>query len=123
MHEKGILHFGSFLTMTALQQSTHVATSCDHLIQHSSLPHHMSSSFLPDVLDPATDDVASRLGQNFGGRTQAALMLSADKHTTQLTTPARTRFRQSEGNRKAGSIYSLVWILLLHHICRNTCMP
>lgn len=35
---------------------------------------------------------------------------------TRLTTAAR-------GQRVTGSVYLLVRVLLLHHVCRNTCMP
>lgn len=51
-----------------------------YLVQNCPLPDHMTSSFLPDMLDPAADDVASRLGKNFGGRTQTALMFPSRRH-------------------------------------------
>lgn len=62
-----------------------------YLVEHCSFPDHMSSSFLPDVLDPAADEVASWLRQNFGGWTQTALMFPYGRHeTTQSTLSALT---------------------------------
>lgn len=51
-----------------------------YLVQNRPLPDHMTSPFLPHMLDPTAHDVASRLRQNFGGGTQTALMFPSGRH-------------------------------------------
>lgn len=51
-----------------------------YLVKHCSFPDHMSSSFLPDMLDPAAHYVAPWLWQYFGCRAEAALMFSLQGH-------------------------------------------
>lgn len=53
-----------------------------YLVKHRPFPHHMASSFFPHMLDPAANDVASRLRQNFGGRTQTALVFPSRRNQT-----------------------------------------
>lgn len=71
-----------------------------YLVEYSSFPDHMSSSFLPDVLDSAANDVASRLRQDFGGRAEAALMLPLCK-TIQSMLPALKKLH-TRANIQAG---------------------
>lgn len=88
----------------------------DYLVQNRPFPDHVSAPFLPDVLDPAAHDVASGRGQNLGGGTQTALMSSSEEQET------RQFFQADDRKLTTGRRYSLVRILFLHHICRNTCM-